>query len=141
MLTLDIMEKLLVTFGLLHRGAPDYTYAEEPIAYYFSLRAGATGAENGQEKIDAELTKLRADVQALAKAVDPRRGHPRPRPAAVLPQGSVVPDGAQSPPPVPQEPLLLHLKTRLGVEVEERLDTIKERVIARKVHELLKGQG
>ena len=33
------------------------------------------------------------------------------------------------------------LKTRLGVEIEERLDTIKERVIARKVHELLRGSA
>ena len=108
MLTLDLMEKLLVTFGLLHRGAPDYAYAEEPIAYYFSLRAGTKpGAENGQEKVDAELTKLRADVLALAKEVDSfDAAIPRARPAAVLPPGSVVPDGAQSPAPVPEEPLL-----------------------------------
>jgi hypothetical protein len=32
------------------------------------------------------------------------------------------------------------LKTRLGVELEERLGTIKERVIDRKIQELLKGQ-
>lgn len=32
------------------------------------------------------------------------------------------------------------LKTRLGVELEERLGTIKERVIDRKIQDLLKGQ-
>lgn len=40
MLTLDLMEKLHVGIGFFQGSAPDYLYAEEPIAYYLYLRAG-----------------------------------------------------------------------------------------------------
>jgi hypothetical protein len=142
MLTLDIMEKLLVTFALFHRSAPDYLYAEEPIAYYFSLRAGTKpGAEGSEEKVGTELARLRADVLSLAKEVDAFD--------AAIPVLDLLRYFRKDPwfQLVPKSPRLYlkslyytTLKTRLGVELEERLDTIKERVIARKVHELLKGQ-
>ncbi len=129
-------------FGLLHRSAPDYLYAEEPIAYYLSLRAG-TEAGSGRRRgtVGAELAKLRADVLALAKAVDAFD--------AAIPVLDLLRYFRKDPwyQLVPTPPRLYlkslyfsTLKTRLGVEIEERLDTIKERVIARKVHELLKGQ-
>jgi Family of unknown function (DUF5312) len=142
MLTLDIMEKLLVTFGILHRGGPDYQYAEEPIAYYLSLRAGVKpGGEGGAEKVAAELAKLRGDVLALARTVD---SFDAAIPVLDLlryfrkdPWFQVV----LNPPRLSLKSLYYStLKTRLGVEIEDRLETIKERVIARKVHELLKGQ-
>ena len=141
MLTLDIMEKLFVAFGLFHRSAPDYLYAEEPLAYYLSLRAGTKpGAEGGEEKVGSELAKLRADVLALAKAVDSFD--------AAIPVLDLLRYFRKdpwfqlvlNPPRLYLKSLYFStLKTRLGVEVEERLDTIKERVIARKVHELFKG--
>jgi hypothetical protein len=142
MLTLDLMEKLYVNFGLFHRSAPDYLYAEEPIAYYLYLRAGLKpGAEGGEERIGAELAQLRADMLALAKEIDAFE--------AAVPLLDLLRYFRRDPwyqlvlnPPHLQLKSLYFttLKTRLGVELEERLGTIKERVIDRKIQELLKGQ-
>jgi hypothetical protein len=142
MLTLDLMEKLHVVFGLLHRSAPDYLYAEEPIAYYLYLRAGLKpGAEGGEERIGTELGQLRADVLALAKQIEDFESavplldllrYFRKDPWYQL---------AFNPPRLYLKSLYFStLKTRLSVELEERLGTIKERVIDRKIQELLKGQ-
>jgi hypothetical protein len=142
MLTLDLMEKLYTTFGLLHGSAPDYLYAEEPVGYYLFLRAGLKPAKGGgDERVNTELGKLRADILALAKAVDDFES------AVPLldllrwfrkdPWFQLV----VSPPRLFLKNLYFTtLKTRLGVELEEHLGTIKERVIDRKVNELLKGQ-
>jgi len=142
MLTLDLMEKLHVAFGLLHRSAPDYLYAEEPVAYYMYLRAGLKpGAEGGEERIASELGQLRADVLALAKEIDAFE--------AAVPLLDLLRFFRKDPwfqlvfnaPRLYLKTLYFTtLKTRLGVELEERLGTIKERVIDRKVQELLKGQ-
>ena len=142
MLTLDLMEKLYVDFGLFHRSAPDYLYAEEPIAYYLYLRAGPKpGAGGGEDKIGGELGQLRADVLGLAKEIDAFE--------AAVPLLDLLRYFRRDPwyqlmlnPPHLQLKNLYFttLKTRLGVELEERLGTIKERVIDRKIQELLKGQ-
>jgi len=142
MLTLDLMEKLHVDFGLFHRSAPDYLYAEEPIAYYLYLRAGLKpGAEGGEERIAKELGQLRADVLALAKEIDDFE--------AAVPLLDLLRYFRRDPWfQLMLNPPRLHLKSlyfatlksRLGVELEERLGTIKERVIDRKIQELLKGQ-
>jgi len=142
MLTLDLMEKLHGVFGLLQRSAPDFLYAEEPIAYYLYLRAGLKpGAEGGEERVGSELGQLRADVLALAKAIDDFE-------SAVLlldllryfrkdPWYQLV----LNPPRLYLKSLYFTtLKTKLGVELEEQLGSIKERVIDRKIQELLKGQ-
>ena len=142
MLTLDLMEKLHVHFSLIHRCAPDYLYAEEPVAYYLYLRAGLKpGANGGEDKIAGELGQLRADVLALAKEIDAFDG--------AIPLLDLLRYFRRDPwyqlmlnPPHLQLKNLYFttLKTRLGVELEERLGTIKERVIDRKIQELLKGQ-
>jgi hypothetical protein len=142
MLTLDLMEKLYVDFGLFHRSTPDYLYAEEPIAYYLYLRAGLKpGANGGEDRINGELGQLRADVLALAKEIDAFD--------AAVPLLDLLRYFRRDPwyqlmlnPPHLQLKNLYFttLKARLGVELEERLGTIKERVIDRKIQELLKGQ-
>jgi hypothetical protein len=142
MLTLDLMEKLYVTFGLFHRSAPDYLYAEEPIAYYLYLRAGLKpGAEGGEERVGTELGQLRADVLTLAKAID---GFETEVPLLDLLRYFRKDPWFQlmfNPPRLYLKSLYFTtLKTKLGVELEERLGSIKERVIDRKIQELLKGQ-
>ncbi|MGA2641644.1 MAG: DUF5312 family protein [Spirochaetia bacterium] len=142
MLTLDLMEKLHAAFGLFHRSAPDYLYAEEPVAYYLYLRAGLKpGAEDGGERIGTELGQLRADVLALAKEIDAFE--------AAIPLLDLLRYFRKDPwfqlmlnPPrlYLKNLYFTTLKTRLGVELEERLGTIKERVIDRKIQDLLKGQ-
>ena len=142
MLTLDLMEKLHVSFSLFHRCAPDYLYAEEPIAYYLSVRAGLKpGAEEGREKIEAELGQLRADVMALATEIDSFE--------LAVPLLDLLRFFRRDPwfqlvfnPPrlYLKSIYFSTLKARLGQELGERLETIKERVIGKKIQEVLKGQ-
>ena len=105
-------------------------------------RAGLKpGAEGGEDKIAAELGQLRADVLALAKEIDAFE--------AAVPLLDLLRYFRRDPwyqlmlnPPrlYLKNLYFTTLKTRLGVELEERLGTIKERVIDRKMQELLKGQ-
>jgi hypothetical protein len=141
MLTLDLMERLHGAISLLHRSAPDYPYAEEPVAYYLSLRAGLPpGSEAGVDRLTTELGQLRADITALAKEVDAFD--------AAIPLLDLLRFFRRDPwfQLVVNPPRLYlrnlyqgTLKTRLGVELEERVDAVKEKVISRKIQELLKG--
>ncbi|HET6452322.1 MAG TPA: DUF5312 family protein [Spirochaetia bacterium] len=144
MLTLDLLERLLVTLALVSRSAPEYLYAEEPLAYYFLLRAGqkpsATAtAEN--ERVASELAQHRADVMELARQV---AGFETAVPLLDLlryfrrdPWFQLVPN----PPRLYLRSLYFNtLKQRVSDELTERLVSVKERVIDRKIAELLKGQ-
>ena len=142
MLTLDLVEKLHVTLSLLRRCAPDYVYAEEPVAYYFAARLGLKQTEaKDRPKIDAELVKLRGEITAVAQEVD---GFAASVPLVDLlrffrrdPWFQLV----VSPPRLYLRSLYFSsLKSRMGEELENQLGTIKERVIDRKIQEVLKGQ-
>jgi hypothetical protein len=142
MLTLDLMEKLHVSFSLFHRSAPDYLYAEEPIAYYLYVRSGLKPGEgNDAGKVATELARLRKDVSELAKEIDAFE--------AAVPLLDLLRYFRGDPwyqlvfnPPRLFLRSLCHsaLKLRLGQEIEDRLGTVKERVIGRKIQEVLKGQ-
>jgi hypothetical protein len=142
MLTLDLMEKLHVDFSLIHRCAPDYLYAEEPAAYYLFVRAGLKPDDEKEgDKIESELTRLRSDVMDLAKEIDSFEG--------AVPLLDLLRYFRRDPwyqlmfnaPRLYLKSLYFStLKTRLGVELEEQLGSIKERVIGRKIQDLLKGQ-
>ena len=142
MLTLDLMERLYAVLELLRRGAPDYTYPEEPLFYFLSLRAGLQpGAEGNAERLGAELGQLRADLLSFMKAVDSF--------TAAIPLLDLLRYFRRDPwftlaVNLPRLSLrtIYHatLKTRLHVELEDKLDTVKEKVIDRKVQELLRGQ-
>jgi hypothetical protein len=142
MLMLDLIEKLHVTLSYLRRCAPDYAYAEEPVAYYFSARMGLKQTdEKDRMKIDAELARLRTEITDVAREVD---GFATTVPLLDLlrffrrdPWFSLV----ISPPRLYLRSMYFSsLKARLGREVEEKLGMIKERVIDRKIQEVLKGQ-
>jgi hypothetical protein len=142
MLTLDLIEKLHATLSMVRRSAPDYGYAEEPVAYYFSARLGLKqGDERDAIKRDAELARLRAEVTALAQEVDSF--------TASVPLMDLLRFFRRdpwfqliiSPPRLYLRSLYFaSLKARLSQELEEKLGTIKERVIDRKIREVLKGQ-
>jgi hypothetical protein len=142
MLTLDLMEKLHVDFSLVHRCAPDYLYAEEPVAYYLFVRAGLKPEEDREEgRVENELASLRSDVLDLAREIDAFE--------KAVPLLDLLRYFRRDPwyqlmfnaPRLYLKSLYFStLKARLGVELEEKLGTVKERVIGRKIQELLKGQ-
>jgi hypothetical protein len=141
MLTLDLMEKLHVAFSLIHRCAPDYLYAEEPISYYLFVRSGLRpDDEAAKGKIEPELTRLRSDIKELTREIDSFD--------TLVPLLDMLRYFRRDPwyqimfnPPrlYLKSLYFATLKTRLGQELEEKLGTIKERVIGRKIQELLKG--
>lgn len=141
MLMLDLLEKLHVSFSLFHLAAPDYLYAEEPVAYYLYARAGLKPGEGKDAaKIDSELVRLRYDVSELAKEIDSFE--------AAVPLLDLLRFFRNDPwfqlvfnsPRLYLRSLYFStLKLRLGQELDERLGTIKERVIDRKIQEVLKG--
>jgi hypothetical protein len=141
MLTLDLMEKLHAHFALVHRCAPDYHYAEEPVAYYLFVRAGLPPGDEEGGRIESELTRLRTDVMELAREVD---SFEKAVPLLDLLRYFRRDPWYQLVPPSPRLYLkslyFATLKGRLSVELEEKIGAVKERVIGRKVQELLKGQ-
>lgn len=141
MLTLDLMEKLHVTFGLFDASAPDYLYAEEPISCYFALRAGVKPGVEEAAKHDEELGRLRGDIMAIVHEIDAFESS--------IPLLDLLRYFRRDPwfQLVVNAPRLYlrsmyfsTLKARFGQELEEQLGGVKERVIARKVQEVLKGQ-
>jgi hypothetical protein len=141
MLTLDLMEKLHITFGLFHHNAPDYLYAEEPISCYFAMRSGVKPGVEPVEKRDEELGKLRVDIMNIAHEIDDFE--------AAIPLLDLLRYYRQDPwfQLVFNTPRLYlrsmyfsTLKARLGQQLDERMDAVKEMVIGRKIQEVLKGQ-
>jgi len=142
MLTLDLLERLVVAFALIEQSAPEYAYAEEPLEYYFSLRAGMKpGTDAGSDQLAAALARHRADVLELARQIAAFE--------SVVPMLDLLRYFRRDPwfQLVPNPPRLYlrslyfnALKARLGDELTERLAAVKERVIDRKIQELLKGQ-
>ncbi len=142
MLTLDLMEKLHVALSLVKRCAPDYLFPEEPLAFYLAVRGGVTpGDKRDAEKRAAELARLHGDVMELAHEIDSFE--------TAVPLLDLLRFFRRDPwyqllfnaPRLYLRNLAFStLKARLSVQLEERLGTIKERVIGRKLEDLLKGQ-
>jgi hypothetical protein len=141
MLTLDLMEKLHVAFTLIERSGPDFLYAEEPITYFLFMRAGLKPGEADASRIASELEQLRADVVALTKEINAFE--------EAIPLLDLVRFFRRDPwyqlvfnnPRLYLRSLYFStLKARLTGELEEKLSAIKERVISRKIQEMLKGQ-
>lgn len=141
MLTLDLLEKLSSACSQLLGLAPDYPCAEEPIAYYFFVRSGLRPLEESDTaKIDQELVRVRAEIHALTSEIEEFD--------KTVPLLDIVRYFRADPwyhlvSGVPQLYLrslyLSTLKTRLAEELEQRLGTVKEKVIGKKIQEVLKG--
>jgi hypothetical protein len=141
MLTLDLLEKLHAAVMNLLRSGPEYLYAEEPAAFYLMSHAGLQPSEEGDyAKVGADLTRMRAEVTALGSEAEAF--------AAQVPLLDLIRYFRRDPwyqllfnPPrlYLRNLYSATLKLRIGQELEEKLGTIRERVISRKVQELLKG--
>ncbi len=141
MLTLDLLEKLSTAFSQVLGLAPDYPCAEEPIAYYLFVRSGLRPLEETDNaKIDPELIRVRAEIHALTGEIEQFE---KSVPLLDIVRYFRADPWYQMVSGVPQLYLrslyLATLKTRLAEELEQRLGTVKEKVIGRKIQEVLKG--
>jgi hypothetical protein len=142
MLTLDLLERLTTAFSHLLELAPDFPCAEEPIAYYLSVRAGLKPPEEDDAAtgVEQDLVRARADIHALTADVEQFD--------ATVPLLDIVRYFRADPwyqlvSGVPQLYLrnlyFSTLKARLTEGLEERLGGVKEKVIGRKIKEVLKS--
>jgi hypothetical protein len=140
MLVLDLLEKLYVPVALIRRAAADPEWAPEPLAYWLLARSGATPAdETGLARVDPELSKLRVQIAELAAEAESFE--------TTIPLLDIIRYFRRdpwyqlvfNPPRLFLKSLYTSaLKDRIGTELEKRLSTIRERVINRKIQELLK---
>jgi hypothetical protein len=141
MLTLDLMERLHADIGLVRRSAPEYLYAEEPAAFYLLVRAGHAPDEQGAaRKVEAELGRLRSDIVDLTKELESFE--------STVPLLDLLRYFRKDPwyqlmvnPPrlYLRNLYFSALKARLALELEQKVGAVKERVISRKMLEVLKG--
>jgi hypothetical protein len=141
MLTLDLMERLHADIGLIRRSAPEYLYAEDPAAFYLLARAGHAPDEPGVlHKVEAELGRLRSDIVDLTRELDSFESSV---PLLDLLRYFRKDPWYQlmvNPPRLYLRNLYFSaLKARLALEFEQKVGAVKERVISRKMQEILKG--
>lgn len=140
MLVLDLLEKLFVPVALLRRAASDAEWAPEPLAYWLLARSGSSPSDaGGASRVDGELAKVRTEIAELTAEAESFE--------AAIPLLDIIRYFRRDPwYQLVFNPPRLHLKSlygaalkeRIGAELEQRLDTIRERVINRKIQDLLK---
>jgi hypothetical protein len=141
MLTLDLLERLTAVFSRLLELAPDFPYVEEPIAYYLSISAGLKPREEPDSaRVEQELVRQRAEIHALTSEIVQFD--------AKVPLLDIVRYFRSDPwyefvsgtPQLYLRSLYFStLKTHLAEELEDRLSGVKEKVISKKIQEVLKG--
>ncbi len=142
MLALDLMERLHACLSLLAEAGPDFSFAEEPVAYVMLLKAGHHPTEEPDfQKVKSELAELRGRIQELGKqAYTFQRAVPlmdlvrwfRRDPWYQL---------VANPPRLHLKSLYFAtLKARLGAELSQHLNTIQEQVVTRRIAEVLRGR-
>jgi hypothetical protein len=140
MLTLDLLERLYAAFTLLGRNAPAYQVAEEPVRVALGCQPALPGDEQEAAGKDQGLAQVREQIVALAREVE---GFSAGIPLLDLlrffrrdPYYNLM----FNPPRLYLKSLYFTtLKARIGKELEEKLETIKERVILRKIEDVLRG--
>jgi hypothetical protein len=139
MLTLDLLEKLYVSIAIIRKCAP-YEYAEEPLEYLVAVNNGGS-LEDGSTKARAELARIRGEISELTKETEE---FDKTVPLLELiryfrkdPYYNLM----YNPPRLYLKSMYFStLKGRITKELEEKLGTIKEQVINRKIQDILKGQ-
>jgi hypothetical protein len=142
MLTLDLLEKLYGAVELVRRCAPEYLYAEEPLAYYLTaLRGVRPEKEQDATLTEAELARLRAQVLDLTKEVEEfEKDVPLLEIIRFFRKDSYYNLMFNAPRLYLKSLYFSTLKGRIGEELEEKLATIRERVISKKIQDILKSQ-
>ncbi|HTP60207.1 MAG TPA: DUF5312 family protein, partial [Spirochaetia bacterium] len=141
MLTLDLLERLSAALSSLLELAPGFPCAEEPLAYYLSVRAGIHPREaSDTARIDQDLVRVRAQIHALTSDIEQFD--------ASVPLLDIIRYFRSDPwyelvSGIPHLFLrnlyLATLRTRITEELEEHLGTVKEKVIRGKIQDVLKG--
>jgi hypothetical protein len=141
MLTIDLLERLSAAISRLLELAPDFAFADEPIACYLSVRAGIRPREAGDTaKIEQELVRVRAEIRALIGEIEQFD--------ATVPLLDIIRYFRADPwyelvSGVPRLYLrslyFSTLKARITEDLEERLGFVKEKVIGKKIQDVLKG--
>ena len=142
MLVLDLLEKLHVPIQLLRRAGADSEWAPEPLVYWLLARSGQSGDDAaGAERVGPDLTRIRTQIAELAAEVESFEG--------AIPLLDLIRYFRRdpwyqlvfNPPRLYLKSLYTSaLKERIGTQLEQRLGTIRERVINRKILELLRIQ-
>ena len=140
MLVLDLLEKLFVPVALLRRAAASPDWAPEPLVYWLLAKSGASPVDDaGIAKADPELAKMRVQISELAAEAESFED--------AIPLLDIIRYFRRdpwyqlvfNPPRLYLKSLYTSaLKDRVGAQLEQRLGTIRERVINRKIQELLK---
>jgi hypothetical protein len=140
MLVLDLLERLYVPVQLLRRAGADPDWAIEPLAYWLRARSGQpTADEAGPERVDPELARLRTQIGELVAEAESFE--------AAIPLLDLIRYFRRDPwyqlvfnaPRLYLKSLYTSaLKEKVGAQLEQRLGPIRERVINRKILELLK---
>jgi hypothetical protein len=141
LLTIDLLERLSAAFSSLLDLAPEFPCAEEPLAYYLSVRTGMRPREaSDTAKIEQDLVRVRAQIHALTTDLQQFD--------ASVPLQDIIRYFRSDPwyelvSGVPHLFLrnlyLVTLRARMAEELDERLGTVKEKVIGGKIQEVLKG--
>ncbi len=140
MLLLDLLERLYVPVQLLRRAAADPEWAAEPLVFWLLARSGQPAAgETGAARVEPDLARLRTQIGELvaeAESFD-----------SAIPLLDLIRYFRRDPwyqlvfnaPRLYLKSLYTSaLKDKVGTQLEQRLGTIRERVINRKIQELLK---
>lgn len=139
MLVLDLLEKLFVPVQLLRRAGTAPDWAPEPLGYWLLARSGPAAADEAAARVAPDLARLRTQVGDLLAEVESFE--------AAIPLLDIIRFFRRDPwyqlvfnvPRLYLKSLYTSaLKDRVGAQLEERLGTIRERVINRKIQELLK---
>jgi hypothetical protein len=140
MLLLDLLERLYVPVQLLRRAGADPEWATEPLAYWLRARSGQPAAGEAEPgRADPDLARLRTQIGELVAEAESFE--------AAIPLLDIIRYFRRDPwyqlvfntPRLYLKSLYTSaLKEKVGAQLEQRLGTIRERVISRKMLELLK---
>jgi hypothetical protein len=140
MLLLDLLERLYVPVQLVRRAAADPEWATEPLVYWLLARSGQPATdETGIARVEPDLARLRTQIGELMAEAESFE--------STIPLLDLIRFFRRDPwyqlvfnsPRLYLKSLYTSaLKERIGSQLEQRLGTIRERVINRKIQDLLK---
>ncbi len=141
MLTLDLLEKLITVLRLVQSRGPGYVYADEPLAWYLLAHAGLEpDGENDPARVEPDLAHLRSQIAELTREIEQFDASVPLLDIVRYFRGDPWYQLLSTPPRLYLRSLYFStLKARLADQLEEKLSTVKERVISRKIQEILKG--
>jgi len=139
MLMLDLLERFSSAIVLIRKHGPAYAYAEEPLAYQFL--SPVAGTEEDPTRVPKEMERIRGQLQEFLHEVD-AFDH-------AVPLFDLIRYFRKDPYySVNITPPSLHLRSMyfsrlkggLMKELDDRIASIRQRVVRRKIQDVFKGQ-